>query len=191
MCEPATWLAVGSLVLGAAAGVQQASAQRAAGRAEEAQAKENAKIANAQARNTELQGQIEEDRRRQQTRAMLAKQRTAIAANNVDMSSGSASDLLGDTAAIGEQDALTIRANAARQAWGYKVDATNSLNQGSMAKAAGKNAATGTLLTTAANTFSGAASVYSNSGISKTKTGGNYKTSIGSKTISPKYSTTG
>jgi len=177
MCEPASWIAIGSLVLGAVAGVQQAKAQSAAGRAEEAQAKENSKIANAQARNTELQGQIEEGRRRQQTRAMRAKQRTAIAANNADMSSGSAADLLGDTAAIGEQDALTIRANAARQAWGYRVDATNSLNQGAMAKAAGKNAATGTLLTTAANTFSSGANIY-----------GGFKRT---KSTTPSYSTTG
>lgn len=160
MCEVMTVLAVTGLVLGAAAGVQQAQAQKAAGQAQEAQAKENAKAANTQAQNAILTGQVEEDRRRQQTRAMLAKQRTGFAANNVDMSSGSAADILGDTAAIGEQDALTIRANAAREAWGFKVDANNSMNQGRMANAAAKNAATGTYLTTAANTATGAYNIY-------------------------------
>lgn len=174
MCEPTTILAVGALVLGAAAGVQQAQAYKAEGKVQEAQAKENAKAANVQAQNSVLTGQIEEDRRRQQTRAMLARQRTAIAANNVDMSSGSAADILGDTAAIGEQDALMIRANAAREAWGYKVDANNSLNQGRMAKAAAKNKATGTYLTTAANTASGAYDIYS-----------------ANKKPSPSYTTTG
>ena len=160
MCEVTTVLAVGALVLGAAAGVQQAQAQKAAGQAQEAQAKENAKAANVQAQNAVLTGQIEEDRRRQQTRRMLATQRTAMAANNIDMSSGTALEVLGDTAAIGEQDALTIRANAAREAWGYKGDANNSMNQGRMARAAGQNQATGTYLTTAANTMSGAYDIY-------------------------------
>lgn len=151
MCEATTILMVAGLVLGVAGGVQQAKAQKAAAEAQEEQSKENAKAASAQAENAVLAGQVEEDRRRQQTRQFLASQRSAFAANNVDMSMGTPMELLGDTAAIGEQDALTIRANAAREAWGYKVDANNSMNQGRMAKAAGKNAATGTYLTTAAN----------------------------------------
>lgn len=162
MCGPAAIpiLFAVSTALTVAAGVQQAKAATAAGDAQAAQAKENAKAANVQAQNAVLTGQVEEDRRRQQTRAMLARQRTAIAANNVDMSSGSAADILGDTAAIGEQDALMIRANAAREAWGYKVDANNSMNQGRMAKAAAKNQATGTYLTTAANVAGSAYDYY-------------------------------
>jgi glucan-binding YG repeat protein len=170
-------LAVGALVLGVAGGVQQAQAQKAAGQAQEAQAKENAKAANVQAQNAVLTGQIEEDRRRQQTRRMLATQRTAFAANNVDMSSGSAADILGDTAAIGEQDALTIRANAAREAWGYKVDANNSMNQGRMANAAAKNNATGTYLTTAGNAMSQGSQID--------------WSSFSSKSSAPAYTTTG
>ncbi|MDQ8050740.1 hypothetical protein [Luteibacter sp.] len=162
MCEPTTILAVTGLVLGVAGGVQQASAQKAAGEAQEAQAKENAKAADTQARNAVLTGQVEEDRRRQQTRQFLAAQRTSFAANNVDMSVGTPAELLGDTAAIGEQDALTIRANAAREAWGYKVDANNSRNQGRMAKAAGRNQAMGTYLTTAADAATGGYKIYAN-----------------------------
>jgi len=173
MCEVTTILAVGALVLGVAGGVQQAQAQKAAGNAQEAQAKENAKAADVQARNAVLTGQIDEDRRRQQTRRMLATQRATFAANNVDMSSGSAADILGDTAAIGEQDALLLRANAAREAWGFKVDANNYGNQGRMAKAAGKNAATGTYLTTASNAAAQGASLYT------------------PKSTAPSYTTTG
>lgn len=149
MCEPTTIFAVAGLVLTAAAGVQQANAAKAAGQAQEEQAAENAKAAGAQARNAELTGQVDEDRRRQQTRQMLATQRAMFATNGVDMSTGSAMEILGDTAAIGEQDALTIRANAAREAWGYKVDANNYGNQGRVAKATASNQAMGTYLTTA------------------------------------------
>ena len=153
MCEPTTWVMIAGLVLTAAAGVQQADAQKKAGQAQEEQSIENAKAAKAQGESTVLAAQVAEDRRRQQTRQMLATQRTAFAANNVDMSTGTPMEILGDTAAIGEQDALTIRANAARQAWGLEVEANNSMNQGRMARAAGSNAATGTYLTTAASMF--------------------------------------
>ena len=44
-----------------------------------------------------------------------------MAANGVDLSSGSPLDILGDTAMYGELDALTIRSNAEREAYGYRV----------------------------------------------------------------------
>lgn len=175
MCEPTTILAVSSLVIGAVGAVQQVNAANAAADATTQQSKENAKIADAQARDTMLAGQIEEDRRRQQTRALLGSQRAAFAANNVDMSTGTPMELLGDTAAIGEEDAMTIRANAARQAWGYQVDANNSRNQGRMAQAAASNNATGTYLTSASSLLSQGSNIY-----------GNYK-----KSTAPKYTTTG
>ena len=154
MCEPVswtTWLTVGSMALTAAAGVQAAKAQSAAAEFQEDQAKENARLAELQARNAELAGLVEEDRQRQLTRKFLASQRTAIAANNLDMSTGTPLDILGDTAALGEQDALMIRANAAREAWGLRTQAVDFRNSGSMARAAGRNAARGTYLTTAAS----------------------------------------
>lgn len=151
MCEPTTWIAIAGLVLTAAAGVQQAKAQKASAQAQEEQAAENAKAAGTQARNTELSAQVEEDRRRQLTRQQLGTQRSILAANNLDMSTGSALEILGDTAAIGEQDALTIRANAAREAWGYRTQAVDYTNQGAMARATGKNQVRGTYLTTAAS----------------------------------------
>jgi hypothetical protein len=151
MCEPTTIVMVAGLVLGAVGAVQQNNAGKAAAQAQEEQAEENAKFAEAQATNATMTGLVEEDRRRAQTRAMLAKQRTAMAANNVDMSTGTPLELLGDTAAIGEQDALTIRANAAREAWGYRSQGVNYKNHGAAGVAAAKNQGRATLLTTAGN----------------------------------------
>lgn len=161
MCEPTT-LAVIGIGLTLLGGAYTADAQKKAGQAQEEQSQENAKAADTAARNTTLSAQVEEDRRRQQTRQMLASQRTALAANNVDMSTGTPMEILGDTAAIGEQDALTIRANAARQAWGYQVEANNERNAGRMAKVGGQNAATGTYLTTAASAFGQGAGAWGN-----------------------------
>jgi len=42
---------------------------------------------------------------------------------------GSPLDLLGDTAAFGEQDALATRYQAARDAWNYRIQAANQTSQ--------------------------------------------------------------
>jgi hypothetical protein len=162
MCEPTTWIMVAGLVLSAAGAAYSVDAGNKAAEAQEDQSKENAKAAEASGRNVTLSAQVEEDRRRQQTRQMLASQRTTFAANGVDMSTGTPLEILGDTAAIGEQDALTIRANAARQAWGYSVEANNSLNQGRMAVVGAKNNAIGTYLTTAGSMAQQGASIAGN-----------------------------
>lgn len=147
------WVQIAGLAVTAVGAVQQTRAASAAADATEAQAAENAKFAEAQANNATRQGLVDEDRRRAETRAMLARQRVALAANNVDMSTGTPLELLGDTAAIGEQDALTIRANAAREAWGYRAQGVNYKNEGAMAKAAAKNQNKATILTSAGSMF--------------------------------------
>lgn len=135
------------MALTAVGTIQQVNATKAAAQAEERQADQNAKVAEAQAQNATMAGLVEEDRRRAQTRAMLARQRVSIAANNLDMSTGTPLELLGDTASIGEQDALAIRANAAREAWGYRTQAVNARNQGAMTVANAKAQNKGTILT--------------------------------------------
>lgn len=65
-----------------------------------------------------------ERRKGQQT---LGTQRAAMAAAGLDISSGSALSILEDTDYFNEADQLTIKSNAAREAWGYKVQANNSM----------------------------------------------------------------
>lgn len=150
MCGPAV-IPIITMAISAVGAVQQVQSNKAAAQAQEEQATENAKFAEAQANNATMTGLVEEDRRRAQTRAMLAKQRVSLAANNIDMSTGTPLELLGDTAAIGEQDALTIRANAAREAWGYRSQGVNYKNEAAANTSALKNRSTGTILTTAGN----------------------------------------
>lgn len=151
MCEPTTILFAVGLVLTAAGGVQQAKSAKAAANYEAEVAENNAKTAQAQATHAQQLGNIEEERQRQRVRIMLGKQRTSFAANNVESTSGTALDMLSETAQMGEEDALAIRANAARSAWGYQVDAGNSVARSRLSRATGKNQATGTYLGTAAN----------------------------------------
>lgn len=102
---------------------EQGEAQR---RAAEAQAKLldfNAHVADMQAKDAVERGAEEESRFRSSVRGMIGSQRAGIAAGNVDVGYGSAVDVQADAAHLGELDALTIKTNAAREAWGYQVEA--------------------------------------------------------------------
>lgn len=153
MCDPITIGAIG-VGINLIGGVRNAQAERAAGAYQQQTANRNAAIEDMQVADALSRGAIEEDRQRQRTRQRIGSQRAALAANFLDLGAGTAVDLVSETAAFGEQDALTIRSNAAREAWGHRVQAGNYRQEGKMARAAGKNAARGTLLTSFSNAFS-------------------------------------
>lgn len=134
MCEPislTTALSLGATALSTGLGVvgmvgqQQAQAQAAS--AAQAQARYQAQVAQ---QNQELmrrqeadalqRGQVAEENRRRLTAQQIGQQRAGLAAQGTDFS-GSETDILGDTAAAGELDAQTVRANAAREAYGYQI----------------------------------------------------------------------
>lgn len=145
---------------------KQANATEAQGAYEAAADRQNAGLADQQAADAIARGSIEENRQRLVTRHEIGSTRAGLAASGVDIGSGSALDVQGSEAAIGELDALTIRNNAAREAWGYNVDAIKDRQAAKLAEMGGKNAAAGirnasvsTLLTGAAQTYG----LYSNS----------------------------
>ncbi len=149
MCEPTT-IAYGlAAVLAVAGGVQTARAQKAAGEAQAQADEANARIGRQQADQARQIGNMEEERQMRRVRAAVATQRATQAANGLDVNSGTALDLQAETAGFGTADALNLRSNAIRQAWGFEVGAVNDINSASAARAAGSNAATGTMLTTA------------------------------------------
>lgn len=100
----------------------------AAKRAAESQAQLldfNAHVADLQAKDAVERGAEEESRFRTGVRGMIGAQRAGIAAGNIDVGYGSAVDVQADAAHLGELDALALRNNAAREAWGYKVEAVD------------------------------------------------------------------
>lgn len=176
MCNPAVipvlqWVGAGLAVVG---GVQQARAAKAAGEAQAEADEANAKIGRQQADQARQIGNLEEERQMRRVRAAVATQRATQAANGLDVNSGTALDLQAETAGFGAADALNTRSNAIRQAWGFEVGAVNDLNSASAARAAGRNSATGTMLTTASNAFTSFGSLASN---------GSRRTASGSSTI--------
>jgi len=119
-----------------------------AGKKQDEQAQFNAAIAEEQATDAIARGKEEEDRYRAQVRSRIGTTRAAFASQGVDVGSGSAVDVQADQAYLGELDALQIRNNAAREAWGYRVEATNYRDAGRNARSAAKSQIIGSILGT-------------------------------------------
>ena len=130
MCDPMWALAsvagVGTLMSSSAASAQ-VSSQQSAAETQARIAENNAAISRIQADESLATARVDEANQRAQTRSLKGTQRAALAANGVSLGEGSALDLLTTTDYMGELDALTIRDNAAKQAWGYNIQAENYL----------------------------------------------------------------
>lgn len=137
-------VAAGASVAG---GISEAQAAEAQGDFARAQAEENARLAEAQAADIETRGQKEAGQFRRKVRGVVGSQRAALAAQGIDIGSGTAKDIAEETAAIGEQEASQIRINAIRQAFGVRTQAINTRAQGEFDQIAGKSAASSALLT--------------------------------------------
>jgi len=120
-------LAALSTAMSVAGQAKQQEAQSQAASAAQAQAvyqaqvaRQNQQLAERQAADATQRGQVAEQNRRGLMGQQIGQQMAALAGQGTDLE-GSPTDILGDTAAAGEFDAQTIRANAAREAYGYTV----------------------------------------------------------------------
>lgn len=95
----------------------------------------NARISERAAQGELLRGEREYQASRLRTAALKSRQRVAMAANGIDLSEGTAVNVLTSTDYIGEVDANEIRANAVKAAWGYRTQASNSLSSATMRRA--------------------------------------------------------
>ena len=153
MCD----VAIASMVMTGVGTLMQMQAQSRAASAQAAQANYQAQVAENNriiaerlAVDAEQRGEIDVRRHRQQVEQLKGRQVAALAASGVDVASGSPLDVLADTAGLGEIDAQTIRHNAAREAWGYRVEGSNQGAQAGLLRHQAANTssgAVGTLLT--------------------------------------------
>lgn len=132
--------AVGQIKAGGAA-EDAGKAQQAAAESEAQLSDYNAAVADLQATDAVTRGTQQENRFRVGVRGLIGSQRAAFAGNNVDVGYGSTVDVQADAARLGEFDALQIRTNAAREAWGYKVQATDLRARAAIQRKEGANAA--------------------------------------------------
>lgn len=162
MCglDPVTLTLVSTAVsgaVGAFGAVQQSRAQSAQYKYQAAVNRNNKIIAERQATDAIQRGEVAETEHRQRVNQIKSKQKVGFASRGIDLGSEDVSETLADTAMLGELDALTIRNNAEREAYGFRVQASNfeasaGLNESaaSSAKTAGVIGATTTILGTAA-----------------------------------------
>lgn len=125
--------------------------QRETGKANQALANYNANVAEYQADDAIKRGVVAAGRRRLQTKQVIGEQRVNLASQGVDVNEGSAVDVQANAAYLGELDAVTIQNNAAREAWGYKVQARDQTARGNIAAMTADNMAANTLLTGSSN----------------------------------------
>lgn len=114
----------------------------------------NAKIAELAAESAIFAGQRREQSVRLRGAQTKASQRASFAANGIDLASRTVLDILTSTDVLTEVDANTVAANTAREAWGYRTQATNFAGDAAMGRVAANNvspfaAAGSTLLTDA------------------------------------------
>lgn len=134
------------LGLAAAGTATSAVGQVKAGNAAKATGDYNAAVAETQAKDAISRGRYDEQRFRQGVKVLIGSQRAGFAGQGVDVGVGSAVDVQADAAYLGELDALEIRNNAAREAWGYKVEAENYRRGGAQQQTASRFGAAGTVL---------------------------------------------
>jgi hypothetical protein len=141
-----SWLGPFATLLGAGS---SAFAQSKAGGAQREMYDYNAQAAEYQATDAIERGVVAAKRRGRITKQVIGSQRAGLAAQNVDINDpgSSAVDVQADAAYLGELDAMTIKNNAAREAWGFKVQAQDYRNRGRYAEMTGTNQASNTLLT--------------------------------------------
>ena len=120
----------------------------------------NAAVQDQQAQQATELGAIAEQEQRQRTQRIISAQKSAMGSSGIEIGSGTFGNLLDDSAYMGEQDAQTIRANAAKQAWGYRVSSDLTSLQGDMARRAGNANANGSLLSGVGKTFGYAYQAY-------------------------------
>ena len=133
MCDPASAALIAN---GVGAGVQAYGSESAA-KYQAAVANNNAAVAKQNAQYAIDVGNTQMQAKQQQTASMIGSERAMYGAAGVEDNSGSAVRVQSDTARLGAIDAATIKNNAARQAYGYQVQAAGFQGQASMDQAAG------------------------------------------------------
>ena len=142
MCEPilvgAGLMATGN-VLQAGAAAEQAEAENRANFYNAALAERNATLANLDAEWSLKVGKANAALTRRDVKQVVGSQRASYGASGAVVDSGSAADVVVDTQALGEMDALTIERNAARQAWAKQEEGKSYQLQADMYRAGYKD----------------------------------------------------
>ena len=149
MCDLITALTIGSTVRGGLGQIQQGQATAASARYNAQVSDMNAKLADKAAKDALERGAVEEQKQRQKIAQVIGAQ-----------TAGPPLDLLVATATMGELDALTIRANTAREERDIRQQGENYRGQAGMYRASASSAETGGFLGAMGTVLGGGANAY-------------------------------
>jgi hypothetical protein len=135
----------GAIMMGAGT-VMGAYSSYEAGKQQQAVDEYNAKVADSQASDAMARGEVTVNDLRRDARRISGAQRASLAAQGIALDDGSAAAAIDDTERQVVRDINTARLNTAREAWGFKVQATSSRTSGKLARRAGTLNATGQLI---------------------------------------------
>lgn len=124
---------IGALISGVGM-IMQGAAQAKADKYQAAVAENNRIIAEQNAVYELQAGQTEEQGQRMKTGQVISQAKAEQGASGIDAATGSAVKVRQTTATIGELDALTIRDNAERRAYGYRAEGVNFQAQAGLYK---------------------------------------------------------
>lgn len=99
----------------------------------------NATLEDQQARGSIEYGRNQVEDYQRSLSSFKSSQINALASNGIDVSQGSAIDLLASTEMQGQGDIENLRYNAALQSWGHQVNKTNYQNQANSLRAQAKS----------------------------------------------------
>lgn len=177
MCEPVTIAYAVAAVVGAYGAYSASESSKAQAEFQSDMAANNAKVSKWNAEDAIARGGEAANLKAREAERLRGTQVARLASNGLDISSGTPLAILEDTMFMGQQDANTIRNNAAREAWGFEVqgaqNSASSLMYSAAAKAEKPAMAAGTSLLSSAGQYAGSASGSKqiNSGVGRYKTG--------------------
>ena len=165
MCLPALGglgplLQVFSVGVGVVGQLASAKAQSQAAQAQAEQNDRNAVIAARNAEDARERGNAAVQDQQLRTRARIGMQKNALSERNIAINSGSALDLLGDTAMFGKMDALTTANNFEREAISHQTQQMNFSAQAEMDRMAARNARMAGGISAFSTALGGAADYY-------------------------------
>jgi hypothetical protein len=129
----ADWMAAAGVIQGfgqVGGAFAQSNAYQAQGNYESYLAEVNSKLLGQQFQETIKKGNEESSAYSKKVKGLVGSQRTALAAQGIDIGSGSAADIQKETREMGAEDAMRIKNNAYQEAFGYKVQSINTAAQG-------------------------------------------------------------
>jgi len=133
--------------------ITQAMAQKTMSQIQKQSYEINKKFAEMQATDAIKRGDREATLHAKKIKKLIGTQRANLAAQGIEVNADSALDIQMESAEFGAIDVETIRSNAFREAWGYKVQALDLGTKGISVELSGESQARNTLLTGGLNTL--------------------------------------